>query len=122
MARAPQSGSAGGHLTRGGRGPLMHEEFVSLSPSPLPSLLWFRRERGVVLTPPWAQRRVWGLRVVLRRAGHREAHFVLPCNSHPREPSLGGPGNTRIKSEPGRSHWPGGESPTQGEIPGHQIL
>ena len=110
IARAPQRGSAGGHLAGGGRGPLMHKEFtsppLSLPSSPLPSLLWFPRKRGDVSTPPWAQRRAWGLRVVLRRAGQgggtpssfgragppgerrgrvlsqSGSTLVLPCNSH----------------------------------------
>ena len=34
--------------------------------------------------------------------------------------SQGVPGSTRIQDEPGGSRWPGGESPTLGEIPGHR--
>ena len=37
----------------------------------------------------------------------------------PRGVSQGAPGSTRIDGEPGGSQWPGGESPTLGEIPGH---
>ena len=34
----------------------------------------------------------------------------------------GAPGSTRKQGEPGGSQWPGGESPTLGEIPGQQKL
>jgi hypothetical protein len=44
----------------------------------------------------------------------------LPPGLLPGGVSQGAPGSTRKQGEPGGSQWPGGESPTLGEIPGQQ--